>query len=358
MSLASAYANVFVDEVIGRYLPKIELRMEPGAHEKYLILPGNQENSGGLLAIKFQEHKEFYGFSALICNAENAVKYEARESALCFRKEIDLKSDVLRFKYEGAETYYLFIVNRTKPLRTKRHITATLYAYTPMTEEIRQTLIEQVNFVNEKLTIFFGIEPINFAIVPCQKKYIPSSVENRTITACSEMVLGDDMVPDYELMLSGLFYDIGPILERDWGTKQINNTSDRLEFVSTMIMIFSRDKQGFSKFLNLLDRVPDMEGILRKNPNFDQEEDTLLKYVNKLIKISNDPFTQTDQWSSLAYENMTNEVLEKIKQGDIKHFSSLRDLARIVLKRRYEQKLRAENPPTDDEQKNIISDFW
>lgn len=352
----SSHASVYIADVIGRYLPTINLAMEPGAYEKIKLLPGNEDNSGGMIAMSFDEERDFYGFSVLICDEKNAKLYENRKSAACFRKEIDLKSDILRYKFKGSEAYYMFVVNRTKPLSTTRKITIVPYLYTAMNAPVRERLESRLNLMNEQLDYFFGLEPLNYAVIPCQKTFIPSSIENRTLTICSELMIGEDAVPNKDLLLGAIAYELTSFLKHEWEIKEIRDNEDRLEFTSMLIMLFSKNKKPFTDFLNLWEQVTELEGILKKYPQYDQKM-SLMENVNELIEINNDSFTKIDQWLHITYDNMTNAILEQIREGDYRHFGFLRDTARVVLKRRYEQELRAKNPQSD-EPKNIISDFW
>ncbi len=353
---APSYANVYIGDIIGRYLPTINLLMEPGAHEKIKILPGNNLNNGGMLAMTFEEGRDFFGFSVLICDEKNARLYEKRKSASCFRKEIDLKSDVLKYKFEGSKTYYLFVVNRSQPLRTDRKITIVPYIYTSLNPVIRDSLKENLKEMNTKLDYFFGLDAYNYAVIPCQKNFIPSSTQERTITVCSELMMGADAVPDKDLLLAAIFYELASFLEKEWKITEIYDSEDRLQFVSMLIMYFSKDKKPFLKFLDLIKDVEETQTILTKYPHHDKELGRS-EYINELISINNDPFTKIDQWLNIAYDNTSNPVLENIRDGDYRHFGFLRDTARVVIKRRYEQELRAKNPQ-GDEPKNIISDFW
>ena len=352
---APVQASVFINDVIGRYLPTIKIRMEPGAYEKFLILPGNDDNSGGLLVMSFAEEREFFGFSALICNEENAKKYEARDKAQCFRKEIDVKSDVFKYKFKGSEKYYLFIVNRSQPLRTKRDITVTTYAHTALTPAVRERLKGDIDLIQEKLNVFFDTTPINYGVVPCDTKFVPSSTEQRTVTVCSELMLGRNMVPDKDMLLSAVFYQIVPILEKDWKVDEVNSMMERLQFTTMLTMLFSETKDPFNKFVNLFEEIPEIYNIMQKYPQHEEDLE-YLDYFNKLISISNDPFSSIDHWLNMAYDHMEADMLERIKAGDLRHFGVLRNSARLVLKRRYEQELEANK--VKEEPKNIISDFW
>jgi len=350
---ASAETGVFIDKIIGRYLPTFRLQMEPGAYKKLPIMGGNSDDVGGLLVIDFTEEKEFYGFSALICDEENAKKYEAREKAHCFRKEIDVKSDQLKYKFEGSEVYYLFIVNRTQPLRTNRDIIVQTYAYTNLTPVVRERLKEQITYIQNKLNAYFDTKPINYGVVSCDNKYVPSDPAKRTITLCSELILANNMIPDPDLLMNALFFQIIPILENDWRIDKVSNMYEQLQFMATMTFLFSETKDPFTKFLDLFEDVPQVYLIMKKFPQH-EEELTYIDYYNKLIDISNDPFSSIDRWLNMAYENMNGDILEQIRKGELMHFGILRNAARLVLKRRYELKLERGK----EEPKNIISDFW
>ena len=214
-NVGSAQANVYIADIIGRYLPTINLEMEPGAYEKIKILPGNSQNVGGMLAISFKEEKEFYGFSVLICDEKNAELYQDRKSASCFRKEIDFKTDVLKYRFKGSETYYMFVVNRSQPLKTVRKITLTPYIYTALNEPVRKNLEARLETMNAQLDAFFGLEPINFAVIPCQKQFIPSSIENRTITICSELMIDEAAAPDKDLLLGAIAFELTSFLQKE-----------------------------------------------------------------------------------------------------------------------------------------------
>ncbi len=352
----AAQANVYIADIIGRYLPKVVLHMDPGGYDRQAIISANDKNVDGVLYVEFQEARGYYGFSALVCDEENAKKYEMRDKADCFRKEIDVKSDTLRFNYKSHKSYYLFIVNRSKPLSMKRDITVTPYIYSKLTPEVRGELTTEIEKIDAQLNRFFSVGPLNYAVIPCRKKFIPSSIENKTLTICSELILQPNSLPQKNLLMGGIFYAIPEILEAKWEVSEIKTLSDHIEFVSMMIMLFSKDKVPYLQFMDLIETNPDVHTILVQFPAHKADK-TRRDYINILIDINNTPFEKIDRWLNIAYEHMNNPGLEVIRDAKYRHYGFLRDIARVILKRRYEQELEA-NKVEPEKEKNIISDFW
>jgi hypothetical protein len=354
-NISHAYAKVHIGNLIGRYLPEIKLFMEPGAFEKMLILPGNSEQIDGILTLKFKEKDNYFGFSALICNKKNAELYAAKKKASCNRTEIDGPQDIVKFNFKGSEEYYLFVVNRTKPLTVQRDIAINAYALTSLNKKTRDNIEKNLHDLNMQLGLFFKHEPWNYAIIPCAAKYVPSSFDKKTLTVCSELVLSDGIVPDFGLMKTAIFYEITPYFKQEWDVKEIKIEQDRIEFGLMLMFLFSEKIDPLKKYIELLEKNRELQNIyITQNA---KDAITWEERVNLLYEISSDTFTMMDEWLTIAYDHLNPDVLEQIKEGKYRHYGYLRNAARLVLKRLVEEEAEKNRVP-EEEEKNIISDYW
>lgn len=348
-------AETFIADTLHRNLPPASFAIKAGNYKKHPILPGNSDKTGGLLMIKFKESRGYYGFSAMICDADNTDRYETNRKANCYRQNIDLETDILKYKFEGDQAYYLFIINKTIPVNIDRSIAIEAQAFTQLTPDQRDATKNYIALLNETLAAYFKSAPFNVALVPCQSKVIPSSEATRTLTICSEFALENGIALDNDLLRATFLYEAAPFLAKDWGEdKKLQTEQDRLQLMAALMMIFSETIDPFKKYLTLHAENPDLERIISQIPAHGGTEATLSERLAIMNDIYVQPFAQIDRWLNISYDHMTSATLEKIKSGELHHYGYLRNAARLILKQRFE----TANPSEFQEEDNIISDFW
>ena len=323
-------SRVFIADMLSRYVPSGRFEeMEPATLKKTLLIPSNPHYIPSRVTLTFNEANNVYGFSALICDEENTELYFAKRPAACDRHEIASPEQVVTFTSDGRHNYYLIIMNKAVPVPVTRTITANTRSVLFLPQNIKDKTKEVLLKLMSELKTRHDTAPLNFAVVPCQDTYIPSNAQTRTITLCSDLILGDTLAPDQSLLMMTLFYELAPILMDDWELPAFSVEEERIRFALSMFMTFIDSNAPLDYYYDTLEASPQSDDLWQR-----MQMAGRFTFYDRLKVIStflSNPNKENDKWMRTIYAHMTDETLRNIQDKKLHHFGARRNEARMIL---------------------------
>ena len=325
-------SKFFMYDPLSRYVPDIKLAMEPADMQNRLLLPKNPNQIPSQVRLSFYVKEGIYGFVVLICDADNLQFYLKNEPSTCTRYEIGAPTDVVTFSSDGKKDYYILVINKARPVPVIREITVSPYLTIHMPDNVTEKTEQFLNDMMRQLRERHEIETLNFAVVPCRERYIPSNYKTRTITLCSELILGDTLAPDQVLLMMDLFYELVPFLVKDWELPILANETERIKFALTMMMTFIDNERPLSHYHRVISSTTQAANLWERMQlagefSFEERSQAIFDFVSL-------PYKSADDWMPIIYKNMTTEMLQNIRDKKLNHYGDRRNEARLIINRR------------------------
>lgn len=323
-------SRIFIAEMLSRYIPggRFEM-MEPATINKTLLIPSNPHYIPSRVTLTFKEANNVYGFPVLICDEENTELYFDKRPAECDRYQIDSPEQIVSFTSDGRHNYYLIVMNKAVPVPVTRTITVNAKSGLFLPQDVKDRTKQVLLKIMSELKTRHDTEPLNFAIVPCEDTYIPSNPQTRTLTLCSDLILGDTLAPDQSLLMMTLFYELAPILLDDWELPAFSVEEERIRFALSLFMTFIDSNAPLDYYYDTLEATPQGDDVWQR-----MQMEGRFTFYDRLKVIStflSNPNKENDHWMRIIYAHMTDETLRNIKDKKLHHYGARRNEARMIL---------------------------